>query len=171
MPERSPAASGSDTPADLAQRFAEAFNRGDAAAIAGLFVDKPDFVNVVGLWWHSREAIERAHAYGFEHIFPTARLSIEKVAVREVGADAAVVHMRWRLDDQSPPAGGDSAQAEAQAPALDARRGILVLVAQRTENGWLAVAAQNTDIVPGAETIVAEGSRRSARSYRINTPD
>lgn len=158
---------GSDQPADLARRFAAAWNVGDAAAIADLFIDDPDFVNVVGLWWKSRAAIRTAHAYGFEHIFPNARMTLENVAVRTIGADAATVHALWRLEGQSRPAGDTTDLPSPNRPTrLDRRRGILLLVAERQADGWHAVAAQNTDIIPGAETITADGARRTPRSYR-----
>jgi uncharacterized protein (TIGR02246 family) len=50
-------------PEELVERFARAWNKGDAGGIASLFTSDADFVNVVGLWWRSREEIERAHAY------------------------------------------------------------------------------------------------------------
>ncbi|MFZ1412054.1 MAG: SgcJ/EcaC family oxidoreductase, partial [Micropruina sp.] len=57
-------------PMDLITAFVKAWDEGDAEAIGDLFVEDADFVNVVGLWWSSRISIVRAHAYGFERIFP-----------------------------------------------------------------------------------------------------
>ena len=45
-------------------------------AIAALFDPDAEFVNVVGLWWHDREAIRRAHAYGLTRIFQHSTLRI-----------------------------------------------------------------------------------------------
>ena len=39
------------TPTDVAAAFAKAWSKRDADAIADLFVEDADFVNVVGLWW------------------------------------------------------------------------------------------------------------------------
>lgn len=57
-------------PADVVRGWEEAWNRGDADALASLFAPDAEFVNVVGLWWHDRERIRKAHAFGFETIFP-----------------------------------------------------------------------------------------------------
>ena len=48
---------------ELLERFAAAWNRHDATALARLFVADADFVNVVGIWWRDRCAIEEAHAF------------------------------------------------------------------------------------------------------------
>lgn len=50
-------------PEDVVQRWEDAWNNADAEALAGLFAEDADFVNVVGLWWHDRERIREAHAY------------------------------------------------------------------------------------------------------------
>lgn len=162
-------------PQDVATGFAEAWNRGDAGAIAGLFTEEADFVNVVGFWWTRREQIRHNHAYGFAHIFPGSTMAIERLRVRDLG-ETAVVHARWHMHGQSMPASqaGETGSAEQQAGSARApqqagsvgstgraasRRGILVFVTRRQDDGrWLAVAAQNTDIVPGSQTLLAEDS-------------
>ncbi|MGK9232137.1 SgcJ/EcaC family oxidoreductase [Inquilinus limosus] len=47
---------------DVPAAFIAAWNRHDMAALAALFAEDADFVNVVGLWWRSRAEIEAAHA-------------------------------------------------------------------------------------------------------------
>jgi uncharacterized protein (TIGR02246 family) len=137
-------------PQTLLDRFAECWNAGDAESLAALFSPDADFVNVVGLWWRRREDIRNAHAYGFERIFGGSTMRWLRSRVRPLG-DVAVVHGLWELQGQRGPAG------EAGAP----RRGVLVVVARRTGLGWEAVAAQNTDRVPGADTWLAgEGGAR-----------
>ena len=144
-----------ETPEAALQAFAAAWNGRDAAALAALFEDDADFVNVVGIWWRRRRAIEKAHDYALKRFFRDSRITIEEVAVRHVGADAATVHGRWRMEGQRAP--DDS--------VLDPRHGIVLLVLRRTEDGWRAVAAQNTDIVPGAETMAASSGQLSGADY------
>lgn len=130
----------------VAQAFVEAWADRDARAIADLFVEDADFVNVVGLWWRSRDRIERAHAYGFERIFGASTMRLRGVRTRLLGVhdDVAVVHAEWRITDQTGPAGQQVGE----------RSGIFVFVLQREDDGrWRAVAAQNTDRVPGADTL------------------
>ena len=52
--------------------------------------------------------------------------------------------------------GEESVQTATGDPAAGDRTGVFVFVTQRQDDGrWLAVAAQNTDIVPGAQTLLA----------------
>lgn len=147
-----------DKPADIADVFVEAWNARDAQRLASVFAEDAEFVNVVGLWWHDRPSIEKAHAYGFERIFPDSTLRLMRTSTKLLGDDVAVIHAKMHLTNQS---GID----DVRAPAM--RQNIFTFVMQRTAEGWQCVAAHNTDIVPGAETNVvdAEGKMRSA-SYR-----
>lgn len=142
-------------PEDFPHRFAEAWAARDAAALAALFAGDADFVNVVGLWWEDRAAIERAHHYGLTRIFAQSRLSVGRVKLRDLG-DTAVVHARLSLSGQTAPDG---------SPAQP-RRTILTAVLERRDEGWLCVAAQNTDVVPGAESQVATREGLRPADYR-----
>lgn len=133
----------------VARAFVEAWADRDARAIADLFVQDADFVNVVGLWWRSRQRIEQAHAYGFERIFAASTMTLREVRTRRLGEDVAVVHAAWRITGQASPDGGG---AGGEAPGE--RAGVFVFVMVRQADGWLAVAAQNTDRVAGADTLV-----------------
>ncbi len=129
-------------PEAVAYAFAEAWNDGDAEALAGLFVEDADFVNVVGLWWNRRERIRSAHDYGFRKIFAGSRMELQKVRVRDLGGGTAVVHALWSLSGQLPQAGEEPGE----------RMGVISFVVRQQDGGWSAVSAQNTDRVPGAET-------------------
>ncbi len=143
------------TPEAALHAFAAAWNGRDAAALAALFEEDADFVNVVGIWWRRRRAIEKAHDYALKRFFRDSRLTIEEVSVRHIGDDAATVHGRWRMEGQRAP----------DDTVLDPRRGVVLLVLRRTDDGWRAVAAQNTDIVPGAETMAASAGGLSGADY------
>lgn len=136
-------------PADVAQGFRDAWNRMDADALAALFTEDADFVNVVGMWWRNRRQIRFNHAYGFRRIFAGSVMSIDRLAVRELG-DVAVVHVDARVRGQTAPDG---------RPAGDRLAHLSFVVARQPGGGWLAVSAQNTDRVPGAQTNLAEGDR------------
>ncbi|MEO1654603.1 MAG: SgcJ/EcaC family oxidoreductase, partial [Bacteroidota bacterium] len=128
-----------EKPEDIPVLFAEAWNRNDAYALANLFVEDAEFVNVVGLWWHNREAIWKAHAYGLRVIFPEAKITVRRVKVRELSPSLALVHARAKLSGQS--AFGGVAQ-----PAD--RQNLFSLVVEKRAQGWVAISAHNTDIVP-----------------------
>ena len=145
MPRLDPAAL--ENPDDVPAAFAEAWNRRDAASIAALFDEDAEFVNVVGLWWHDRTAIERAHAYGLAHLFDRSTLTVTTTRVKRLRPDIAVVHARMRLTDQSPGGG-------VERPG--ARTTVFSFVVHRTEGTWRCASAHNTDVVPGAETHVRD---------------
>ncbi|KAA9008348.1 SgcJ/EcaC family oxidoreductase [Histidinibacterium aquaticum] len=126
----------------------------DAAALAALFAEDADFVNVVGLWWEDRPAIGAAHHRGLTTFFAESRLALGRVKVRHLG-ETAVVHARLRLSGQTAPDGS----------VAEGRSTILVFVMAKQAKGWHCVAAQNTDIVPGAETHLAGGGRLSTARY------
>ncbi len=145
-----------ETPEDIPRHFADAWNAGDAAALAGLFAEDAEFVNVVGLWWHDRADIEKAHDYGLGTFFRGSNLSIRGTKIKLVGPDAATVHVRWRL----------SGQLGKDGKPLDDRTTIMMFVAERMESGWHVVAAQNTDVVPGKETYATSAGTLRAVDYR-----
>lgn len=135
-----------EVPENIATAFAEAWNAHDADRLAALFVPDADFVNVVGLWWRDRQQIRQAHAAGFERIFTSATMTLRKVTVRYLSADAAVVHAAWTLVGQNSLAGHEA----------ETRRGVISFVTIHDEaSGWIAVSAHNTDRINGAETHLA----------------
>ena len=144
----------------LPHAFAAAWNRRDPDALADLFEADAEFVNVVGLWWHDREAIRRAHAYGLEHIFPDSTLRVVRTKAKALGPGLAVVHAVMVLTGQS--AGGG-----VERPGE--RRTVFSFVARRGPSGWRCASAHNTDVVAGAETHVrgADGALRAA-DYRTS---
>jgi uncharacterized protein (TIGR02246 family) len=145
-----------ETPEDIPRLFQEAWNRKDAHALAGLFSDDADFVNVVGLWWHNRADIERAHHYGLTTFFRNSTISARRVKLRRIGEDVAIIHTRWKLVGQIDKAGEE----------LEDRHAIMMFVAERSSTCWIVRAAQNTDIIPGMETNVVRNGEMAASDYR-----
>jgi uncharacterized protein (TIGR02246 family) len=160
MPDTPPPGRPDDVPA----AFAAAWNARDPDALAALFDEDAEFVNVVGLWWHDRDAIRRAHAYGLARIFQHSALRVGVVRVKALGAGVAVVHARMHLD-------GQTAVDAVARPA--ARTTIFSFVVRLADGGWRCAAAHNTDVVPGAETNVIDdtGRLRPADYRRPGAPD
>ncbi|WP_170328239.1 SgcJ/EcaC family oxidoreductase [Ruegeria arenilitoris] len=131
-----------ETPEDIPHFFAKAWMARDAKALARLFAKDADFVNVVGLWWHNRADIERAHDYGLKTFFQESEILPRRIKVRRVGENIAIIHTRWKL----------TGQIDKQGEKLGVRFAIMVFVAERTTDGWHVLAAHNTDVVPGKET-------------------
>lgn len=145
-----------DQPQDLPHAFARAWMDRDASALAALFSEDADFVNVVGLWWENASDIRKAHHYGLTTFFRDSRLTVGRVKLRLIGDGAAVVQARLTL----------TGQIAQDGQTAGTRRTILTTVLERRADGWIAVAAQNTDIVPGAETHVATDTGFAPADYR-----
>ncbi len=146
------------TPEDLPERWVEAWNNRDAIALANLFADDAEFVNVVGLWWHNRFDIWKAHDYGLKMIFNKSHLEVRKVTKKEVSSNVVVLHTRMKLTGQTS-FGGIKKPAD--------RMNIFSFVMNKENEGWVCVSAHNTDIIPGKETnIVDEKGKMSSVDYR-----
>lgn len=145
-----------ETPQDIPRLFAAAWNARDATGLANLFVDDAEFVNVVGLWWHKKADIERAHDYGLRNIFKDSTLSARRIEIKKLKEDVAVIHVRWHLAGQTGDDGG----------VLEDRFSIMVFVAQLLADRWYVIAAQNTDVISGMETLAVKDGRHRAVDYR-----
>lgn len=148
-------------PEQIPRNFAKAWNRRDPAALAALFDDDADFVNVVGLWWRDRDSIYQAHKYGLEVIFNESAVRVGRVEVKYLSDDIATVHARMTLSGQSP-------IGETLAPQM--RMNLFTFVVHRREGRWSCAAAHNTDVIVGAETNVVDetGAFRSV-DYRTKS--
>lgn len=146
-------------PEEIPDLFVKAWNYRNADGIADLFDEDAEFVNVVGLWWHTRQDIRKAHAYGLKTIFNKSLLEVRRVKVKYLSDNVAVVHARMRLT-------GQTALGETKHPA--SRNNIFSFVAHRTSQGWMCASAHNTDVIPGAETnIITESGEVRAVDYRV----
>lgn len=145
-------------PEQIPELFAEAWNNRDADQIAELFEEDAEFVNVVGLWWHNKKEIRKAHDYGLKTIFSESDIKIQKITTKWINEEAAVVHAKIRLMNQTP-------KDEVQNPQM--RQTIFSFVVQKEREHWICLSAHNTDVVPGAETnIVDEDGSLKGKSYR-----
>lgn len=148
------------SPEDIPVRFAEAWNERDANKLAALFDEDAEFVNVVGIWWHNRKDIYKAHEYGLRVIFKDSHLARGKTTVKYLSDSIAVVHSRFRLKNQTPLDDSEPGQ----------RQTIFSFVAHRVEGDrgktWSCASAHNTDIKPGKETHLVKDGEIEAVDYR-----
>lgn len=148
----------SSQPESIPYKFVEAWNQRDAQKIAALFDKDAEFVNVTGLWWHNRQAIEKAHAYGLQTIFNESTLTLIRTKTKYLADHIAVVHAKVKLNGQTP-------TSEVNNPGE--RSTIFTFVVHKLAGGWTCAAAQNTDVIPNTETHVRnEQNQLSAVSYR-----
>lgn len=140
-----------DSPESIPKLFVAAWNRRDAAKIAALFDEDAEFINVTGLWWHSREAIEKAHTYGLTTIFNESQLTLIRTKVKMLADNIAVVQAKMKLDGQTP-------VGHIQNP--ETRRNIFTFVVHKQGTEWRCASAHNTDIIPNKETNIHDEQGR-----------
>ena len=137
-------ASAKTSPQDIPALFARAWNARDADALASLFDEDAEFVNVTGLCWHDRQSIRTAHAHRLARVFDTSTLATGETKVKLLSPEVAVVHARMTLS-------GDEPAGIAQPGP---RTTIVSFVVHRSGDRWLCAAAHNTDVIPNTETTV-----------------
>lgn len=143
------------SPEDIPAGFARAWNERNADALASLFDEDAEFVNVAGMCWHDRESIRKAHADGQERIFSTSTLAADRTTVKRLSPDIAVVHARMTFSGQ--------ASAGAVTPP-GPRTTIVSFVVHRMGHRWLCASAHHTDVIPDLVATVIDdaGAFRSA---------
>jgi uncharacterized protein (TIGR02246 family) len=136
------------SPEDIPVLFARAWNDRDPDALALLFEEDAEFVNVTGSCWHDRESIRKAHASRLARVIDSSTLAIGETKVKLLSPEVAVVHA------QMTHSGGEPAGAVTQPGA---RTTIFSFVVHRAGSRWLCVSAHNTDVIPDTETNVPMG--------------
>ena len=137
----------SRSPEAIPALFARAWNDRDADALASLFDEDAEFVDVTGLRWHNRESIRKAHADGLERIVNKSFLAVDDMRVKLLSPDIAVVQTRMTLSGQAPV--GTAGQAGP-------RTTIVSFVVHRIVDRWRCASAHTADVVPTTETNVID---------------
>lgn len=142
-------ATAQSSPEYIPALFARAWNDRDPDALASLFDEDAEFVNVTGLCWHDRDSIRKAHADGADAVFSRSRLTTGETKVKLLSPEVAVVHAHMTHSD------GDTAGAAAQPGT---RTTIVSFVVHRAGDRWLCAAAHNTDVIPSTQPTILAGS-------------
>jgi len=126
-------------PEDIPALFARAWNERDPDALASLFDEAAQFVNVTGACWYDRKSIRTGHADGLEHAFKKSILSIEETKVKLLSSEIAVVHARMTLSGQD---------GAGPAGRPEPRTTVVSFVVHRAGQIWQCASAQATDVIP-----------------------
>lgn len=143
-------------PAEIPYRFQEAWNLYDAQGIAAIFTDDADFVNVAGKWWDNKTDIWKAHDFGLKHIFQHSKLEVLKTKLKTLSDSIVIIHAKIKLIGQT----------EKGAQKAGERETMFIFVSQKTNNHWLVVSAQNTDITGEQTNIRDESGSLKPVSYK-----
>lgn len=125
---------------DVLRSFDEAFNRHDADAVAALYTDDAEFVNVAGMWWRGRAEIKRGTAFVLTNIFQNTRLQTDSVSVRFPTHDTALaVVTQHTVGSFVLPDG----------TRIASTNNLLTYFLVKRKGRWLIAGGQNTEIRPG----------------------
>ncbi len=109
------------------------------AAFGHLFAMDAEFVNVVGIWWKGRQAIQEAHEFTHASMFKNSQLTFSVTEIRFPGPNIAIARTKWNMEGHIAPDGSP----------LPPRNGILVNVLSESNGIWEIIDSQNTDIIEG----------------------
>jgi uncharacterized protein (TIGR02246 family) len=124
---------------NLPHAFVAAFNKHDGHQLAEIMANDIDFVTVGAFWLHGKSDFEKYHTRLLNGRFRGAKAKVLQVAVRFLQPDIAIVHWSWTIAGDKNPDG----------TARKRRYGMMTMVAEKRSSGWLVVASQNDNSVPG----------------------
>jgi uncharacterized protein (TIGR02246 family) len=97
------------------------------------------WVNIVGMWWRGRPAVQQAHQQIFDTIFKGVAFKPGAATVRAITPEVALVNMYCHVGAFYPPDGiNHGTNKEGDADDL------LTLVLVNKQGNWLLTAGQNT---------------------------
>jgi uncharacterized protein (TIGR02246 family) len=129
------------TPEAIPILFARAWNERNPDALASLFDEDAEFVQVSGLCWHDRQSIRNGHASGLQRLLDKSTLATGETKVKLLSPEVAVVHTRMTMS-------GESAADGSTAPP---RSTIVSFVVHRAGDRWLCASAHNTQVMTSGE--------------------
>ena len=119
----------------IASQWEKAWNQHDMKALAQLFTDDADFVNVAGRHWKGRAEIEARHQERLVQ-FKDSTWTTRRVAVEFLRPEIALVHVDWGLKGDTDPDG----------TKRQPRDGVFLWVVVKKGAQWQIRAAQNTNV-------------------------
>ena len=104
------------------------------------------WVNIVGMWWRGRPAVQAAHQQIFDTIFKGVPFQPGKATVRALTPEVALVNMYCHVGAFYPPDGIDhGTNKEGDSDDL------LTLVLVKKHGKWLLAAGHNTVVRASAQ--------------------
>jgi uncharacterized protein (TIGR02246 family) len=126
----------------MATRFAETWNQHDMEALAALFSEDADFVNVPGMYWKGRDQIRQEHARLHGLQFKESVLTVRSVTVRFLRPDVALAHIKWGLEGER----------DSDGTSRPPREGVMSWVVMNRDGDWRVASSHNTNARPASTT-------------------
>ena len=118
-------------------RWQQCWNSHNMDAMGAMLRDDVDFVNVAGVWLQGKQATVNDHKQKHEGVmFKNSIWKTERVTIKYVQPDIAVLHIGWGLT------GDNDADGTPRPP----RRGIFTWVVSKEKDKWQLLAAANVNI-------------------------
>ena len=120
--------------------FDEAFSRREADAVATLYTDDAEFVNVAGMLWRGRTEIRHGTAFVLANIFQNTTIQTDSVSIRFPTHDTAIaVIVQHTVGSFVLPDG----------TCISSTNNRLTYFLVKAGSRWLIAGGQNTEIRPG----------------------
>ena len=123
---------------EISAAFGDAFNRKDGDALAAIFTDDAEFVNIFGARFRGKDSIATSHAAQFKSVLTGTILHVAPldtdITGRPLTADFLLAHVGWRRDRLP----------DAPEGALPPGDGLFTFVVERRAGRWLLAATTNT---------------------------
>jgi uncharacterized protein (TIGR02246 family) len=122
----------------------ESWNTHDMKAFAKLLREDAEWINVVGMHWHGRAAVVKAHAIFHEIMFKDCRLKTDNIAIRSLGSGLAIAVVTTTQDSFTTPDGRVMPKGQTKQS----------YVLSKESDGWKIAHAQNVRI--DAEAVMSD---------------
>jgi uncharacterized protein (TIGR02246 family) len=135
------AASDEQSVRQVATAYEEAWNKHDMNAMASLFTEDAEWVNIVGMWWRGLLEVKRGHQWVHEVLFKNTSIHIDSCFVRMVTQETAINVVTWSKGSFVTPDGKQVPEGKDRMTLFLVKRG----------DRWLVASGHNTTIDPGAQ--------------------
>jgi uncharacterized protein (TIGR02246 family) len=120
----------------------EAMNHKDWKAYGDLFAEDADWINVVGMFWHGKDNVVKAHAAYGTTVFRNGGFTFSDLSIRQVAPDVAIVVVTEHTVEQVAPDGVH------KLPAGEDRLSFVVV---NRSGHWKITLGHNTPVNKAAE--------------------
>jgi uncharacterized protein (TIGR02246 family) len=120
----------------VATAYEQAWNKHDMEALASLFTDDAEWVNIVGMWWRGLPEVKRGHQWIHEKLFQKTTIHIDSCSVRFLTRETSASVVTWSKGSFVTPDG-------KQVPEGKDRMSLFLV---RRAGRWLIASGHNTTI-------------------------
>jgi len=125
----------------VVQSFEGIWNSHRLSELGKLLTEDAEWVNVVGMWWHGRAEVVKAHEIFHATMFRKVNIRCTGVEIRGIARDVAIATVTEQVDNYVTPDGRE----------MNGVVDRLTLALVKTGGEWLIASAHNTTVDPRAQ--------------------